>query len=109
MPVVPVSRRHIYLTTGGTRPDDRGDQQVSSQQVLIINVTDRGVVLMVKNERTLYRRSRLRGFQEAGIQVRQQAVAQLDRGSHVILNDLTEGPRVLINIANLGVVATEGS
>src|SRR5215218_10274339 len=62
---------------------------------------------MIKDQRSLHRRAGLCSLQEAGIEVGQQSIAQLDRGSYMILDDVTERPGVLINIADLGVVAAE--
>ena len=94
------------MAGGDSRSDDWCDRQIGPKQVLIIDVTDRCVVLIVKDQRSLHRFAAVRGLEEAGVQVGQQAIAKLDRGADVILNDITERPGVLVDVADLGVVAT---
>ena len=74
---------------------------------MIIEITKRGIVLVVEDHGPLYRSPGFCRRQEAGIQVGQQPIAKADRAADITFNNITPGPGVLIDVADLGVVAAE--
>ena len=70
-------------------------------------VADGPVVLVVVDQRPLHRGTGRAGGEERRVQVGQEAVAQRDRGPDEVLDGVAEGPRVLVDRADLGVVAEE--
>ena len=65
------------------------------------------VVLVVEDQRPLHRRAGLGRRAGSRVEVGQQPVAQLDRVAHEVLDHVAERPGVLVDVAELGVVAAE--
>ena len=108
VPVVPVARGQVDLPRGHAGAGHRGDEQVTTEEVLVVEVPHQRVVLVVEDERSLHRLAGLGGVHERRVDVGQQPVPEPDRGAGQLEHGLTPRPGVLVDVVDLGVVAAEG-
>jgi hypothetical protein len=94
VPVVPVARREVDLTGRLSGGDDRRDEEVGPEQVLVVEIAHGRVVLVVEHQRSLHRGAGLRRAHERGVDVRQQPVPQLDGVADEIEHGVAPGPGV---------------
>src|SRR6478735_4624313 len=109
VPVVPVTLGEVDGARGLPLLRHRRDEQVAAEEVLVVEVDDVRVVLVVEDERTLYRLAGLGRPHERGVDVGHQPVAQPHRLTSEVVDLGAERPRVLVDVVDLGVVAAEGS
>ena len=106
--IVPDTFRQIDHAARLVRLQHGRDQQVIADHELIVEVERVGIVLIIEHERTKERHAcAMRLFQHS-VEIRQQAIAQLEIFANNIFVVFAEAPGFLIVAVNLFVVATEG-
>src|SRR5438445_2123610 len=107
VPVVPVARGQVYLPGSQPGREYGRYQQVWPQQVFVVDVAHRRVILVLEDEWALNWCTGFSSSDERGVDIRQQAVTQTDRIAHHVQHDVAPGPGVLVDVPELRMVATE--
>ena len=73
---------------GLARGRDRRNEEIGTEQVLVVDVAHGRVVLVVEDQWSLDGRAGFGGMQECAVEIGHQAIAQPDRGAHELLDNL---------------------